>query len=166
MRGELVEPLKNTLPMIALGTLFAIVFGTLTGVVSAWRRDTVLDKGRPLDVARLLLDADAVARPAADPLRRRGRSACRRRASRTRRWASSGTRRTWDVVVDRLRHMILPALTLGLVLYGDYALIMRSAMLETLGEDYVLTARAKGLSQLGDRPQARPPQRAAADRRR
>ena len=42
--------------------------------------------------------------------------------------------------------MILPALTLGLVLYGDYALITRSAMLETLGEDYVLTARAKGLS--------------------
>ena len=42
--------------------------------------------------------------------------------------------------------MILPALTLGLVLYGDYTLIVRSAMLETLGEDYVLTARAKGLS--------------------
>ena len=38
-----------------------------------------------------------------------------------------------------------PALTLGLVLYGEYTLIVRSAMLETLGEDYVLTARAKGL---------------------
>ena len=37
-------------------------------------------------------------------------------------------------------------MTLGLVLYGDYTLIVRSAMLETLGEDYVLTARAKGLS--------------------
>ena len=57
-----------------------------------------------------------------------------------------GDASTWDVFVDRLRHMILPALTLGLVLYGDYALIVRSAMLETLGEDYVLTARAKGLS--------------------
>ena len=41
--------------------------------------------------------------------------------------------------------MILPSLTLGLVLYGEYTLIVRSAMLETLGEDYVLTARAKGL---------------------
>ena len=41
--------------------------------------------------------------------------------------------------------MILPAATLGLVLYGEYALIVRSAMLETLGEDYILTARAKGL---------------------
>src|SRR5581483_1306727 len=52
----------------------------------------------------------------------------------------------WTVVVDHLKHMVLPALTLGLVLYGEYALIVRSAMLETLGEDYVLTARAKGLS--------------------
>jgi hypothetical protein len=41
---------------------------------------------------------------------------------------------------------VLPSLTLGLVLYGEYTLIVRSAMLETLGEDYVLTARAKGLS--------------------
>ena len=53
---------------------------------------------------------------------------------------------TYDFLVDRTKHMILPALTLGLVLYGDYTLIVRSAMLETLGEDYVLTARAKGLS--------------------
>jgi ABC-type dipeptide/oligopeptide/nickel transport system permease component len=36
---------------------------------------------------------------------------------------------------------------LALTLYGEYTLIVRSAMLETLGEDYVLTARAKGLSQ-------------------
>ena len=32
------------------------------------------------------------------------------------------------------------------MLFGKYTLIVRSAMLETLGEDYVLTARAKGLS--------------------
>jgi peptide/nickel transport system permease protein len=51
----------------------------------------------------------------------------------------------WTVWADRLHHMILPALTLGLVLYGEYALIVRSSMLETLGEDYILTARAKGL---------------------
>jgi len=32
------------------------------------------------------------------------------------------------------------------VIYGEYTLIVRSAMLETLGEDYILTARAKGLA--------------------
>ncbi|MGH3111906.1 MAG: ABC transporter permease, partial [Gaiellaceae bacterium] len=52
----------------------------------------------------------------------------------------------WEVVLDRLEHMILPALTLGLVLYGQYALIVRSSMIEALGEDYIMTARAKGLS--------------------
>ena len=42
-------------------------------------------------------------------------------------------------------HMILPAATLMLTAYGSYTLVVRSSMLETLGEDYVLTARAKGL---------------------
>ena len=49
------------------------------------------------------------------------------------------------VFVHRIRHLILPALTLGIGIFGEYALIVRSAMLETLGEDYILTARAKGL---------------------
>ena len=47
-------------------------------------------------------------------------------------------------VKDLAEHIALPSLTLGLVLYGEYTLIVRSAMLETLGEDYILTARAKG----------------------
>ena len=42
-------------------------------------------------------------------------------------------------------HMLLPAATLMLTAYGSYTLVVRSSMLETLGEDYVLTARAKGL---------------------
>jgi ABC-type dipeptide/oligopeptide/nickel transport system permease component len=41
--------------------------------------------------------------------------------------------------------MILPALTLVLTAYGSYTLVVRTSVLETLGEDYVLTARAKGL---------------------
>lgn len=42
--------------------------------------------------------------------------------------------------------MILPVLTLVLTLFAENVLIVRSAMLETLGEDYILTARAKGVS--------------------
>ncbi len=41
--------------------------------------------------------------------------------------------------------MVLPAATLVLTLYGGNTLIVRSALLETLGEDYMLTARAKGI---------------------
>jgi peptide/nickel transport system permease protein len=51
----------------------------------------------------------------------------------------------WQHLRDLTSHILLPSLTLGLVLYGEYTLIVRSAMLETLGEDYILTARAKGL---------------------
>src|SRR5439155_13411893 len=40
---NLWEALKNTLPMVLLGTIFAIIFGTLTGVIAAWRRGTALE---------------------------------------------------------------------------------------------------------------------------
>ena len=53
---------------------------------------------------------------------------------------------TLEVILDRLEHMLLPALTLAIVGYGEYALITRSALMETLGEDYILTARAKGFT--------------------
>jgi peptide/nickel transport system permease protein len=48
---------------------------------------------------------------------------------------------------DILYHMLLPLLTLCIIHIGAYLLIMRSSMLETLSEDYILTARAKGLSE-------------------
>ncbi|HEX5470180.1 MAG TPA: ABC transporter permease [Gaiellaceae bacterium] len=142
---ELWAPIKNTVPMVALGTLFSIVFGVLAGVVSAWRRGTWADKttlwtglsfySMPpqwLGLIVVLFVASALGLPTAgikDPT-----------------LGILGDASTWDVFVDRMRHMVLPSLTLGLVLYGEYAIIVRSSMLETLGEDYVLTARAKGLS--------------------
>jgi len=49
--------------------------------------------------------------------------------------------------LDVMRHMILPLATLFLIHFGAYLLIMRSSMLETLKEDYILTARAKGLEE-------------------
>lgn len=49
--------------------------------------------------------------------------------------------------VNVLHHMLLPLVTLLVVNTGAYLLIMRSSMLETLREDYILTARAKGLTE-------------------
>jgi ABC-type dipeptide/oligopeptide/nickel transport system permease component len=145
---ELWEPIRNTLPMVALGTVFSIVLGTVVGVVSAWRRGTAVDKAglwsglcfyamppQWLGLLMVLFVAGALGLPTSgikDPT-----------------LGILSEPSWWTVVVDRLRHMVLPALTIGLVLYGEYALIVRSAMLETLGEDYVLTARAKGLSSWG-----------------
>ncbi len=49
--------------------------------------------------------------------------------------------------LDVLHHMVLPLFTLFVIHFGSYLLIMRSSMLETLREDYILTARAKGLEE-------------------
>ena len=131
--------LINTLPMVLLGTLFAIVIGTLTGVIAAWRRRTATEA---VTVSTALSFY-----------------------SMPTHWLGlmlviifSGTLPTggmtnefllnpsfWTHLKDLASHIVLPSLTLGLVLYGEYTLIVRSAMLETLGEDYILTARAKGL---------------------
>jgi len=48
-------------------------------------------------------------------------------------------------LLDRLRHLILPVATLSLVGIGRYVRYLRASMLETLGQDYIRTARAKGL---------------------
>ena len=49
-------------------------------------------------------------------------------------------------LVDRVRHMILPALMLGTGGWVTFARFLRSETLEVMGQDYVRTARAKGLS--------------------
>ena len=138
---ELIDPLLNTLPMIALGTVFAIVVGIITGVVAAWRRGTFLDWGNlsfsllfyslPTQwLGLMLLIFFAGTLPVSgisDP------------------FLEFTDPSWWDTFVDRLKHMILPAATIGIVLFGEYALIVRSSLMEALSEDYVLTARAKGL---------------------
>ncbi len=48
-------------------------------------------------------------------------------------------------ILDVLRHLVLPCLTLVLVVFAQYQMIMRSSMIDELGSPYVLTARAKGL---------------------
>jgi peptide/nickel transport system permease protein len=51
----------------------------------------------------------------------------------------------WEVLKDALRHLILPAVALSTIPLAIIARITRSSMLDVLGQDYVRTARAKGL---------------------
>jgi len=60
---------------------------------------------------------------------------------------SSGFTPFGDGVVEWARHLILPALTIGLISGSIITRFVRSAVLEALNQDYVLTARAKGLSE-------------------
>lgn len=48
---------------------------------------------------------------------------------------------------ENFRHMLLPAISLGVILAGAITRILRSSMLEVLGRDYIRTARAKGLGE-------------------
>ena len=49
--------------------------------------------------------------------------------------------------LDLAHHMVLPLMTLFIINLGSYLLLMRSSMLSVLREDYIITARAKGLSE-------------------
>ncbi|MGC8618426.1 MAG: ABC transporter permease [Thermoplasmata archaeon] len=48
-------------------------------------------------------------------------------------------------ILDLLHHLILPLVTLTLVIYGSYTLVMRNTLTDVLTEDYIITARAKGV---------------------
>jgi ABC-type dipeptide/oligopeptide/nickel transport system permease component len=136
----LFADLKNTIPMVTVGTVAAIVVGVATGILSAWRRGSVPDHlstnaaiffyAFPTQwLGLMLLIIFAGTLPAAgmsNPF-------------------LFGAEPFWQHLADIGEHMILPAATLMLTAYGSYTLVVRSSMLETLGEDYVLTARAKGL---------------------
>jgi peptide/nickel transport system permease protein len=51
----------------------------------------------------------------------------------------------WAAVADTAQYLVLPALTLGLFYMAVYARLTRSAMLDVAGEDFIRTARAKGV---------------------
>jgi peptide/nickel transport system permease protein len=57
--------------------------------------------------------------------------------------------RNWDAFIDAVRHMVLPAITLGLVIGGVFVRIVRVNLLQTLQGDYVEAARARGIPERG-----------------
>ena len=131
--------LAITIPMVLIATVISILLGIGTGVLAAARRNTAVDR-LTTSVALvfysfptqwfglmliLLLGSFLPTYGRVDPF-------------------SGATGLAYFADVGA--HMLLPAATLALGLYGEYTVVVRSAMLETLGEDYVLTARAKGLS--------------------
>jgi ABC-type dipeptide/oligopeptide/nickel transport system permease component len=141
---DIRTPLVNTLPMIVAGTVISIIIGIISGVVAAWRRGTAADSANlwtalafyamPTQWIALLV-IFYIAIPLGLPAS----------GIESNTLGILSTPSTWAVFSDRVSHLFLPALTLGIGLYGEYSLVVRSSMLETLGEDYVLTARAKGM---------------------
>ena len=52
----------------------------------------------------------------------------------------------WNQLVDRLQHLVLPTFTLALGAIAGYSRYQRNAMLDVLGQEFIRTARAKGLT--------------------
>lgn len=53
----------------------------------------------------------------------------------------------WAQTLDVIRHLVLPTITLSSIFLALYSRLSRATMMETLGSDYVRTAKAKGLTE-------------------
>jgi peptide/nickel transport system permease protein len=52
----------------------------------------------------------------------------------------------WPLLLDRVRHLILPTISLTVISYAGYHLLQRALLLDNINTDYVRLARAKGLT--------------------
>jgi peptide/nickel transport system permease protein len=139
--GQRIWP---TVILFGLGELLAIVLGLALGAYSGWRR------GGPVDVVGNGISLVLYSTPYfllgmvfllvfATGLR----------------WfptygmltAGANYPDIWARLGDFASHLALPLATVGLGLVGQYAIVMRSSIVETLSEDYVTTARGMGLSE-------------------
>jgi len=152
---ELSIRFPATMELALAGVLFAILVGIPTGILAAMKRGSLIDTGSML----VALTGVSV------PIYWLGLMGIMLFAVALH-WVPSGSRLGVDIALDRttnfylldsiisgnwkalgdaLRHLILPALVLGTVPMGVFARMTRSSMLEALNQDYVRTARSKGL---------------------
>ena len=125
----ILERLPATLQLTLAALVIAVLVAIPAGIVSAVKRGTVVDR---------LAMAGAVAGQAVPIF-----------------WlallliALFGVRLRWLPVYGSgsLAHFVLPAVSLSTIIMGRLARLVRSSMLEVLGQDYVRTARAKGLGE-------------------
>ena len=131
----------NTLLLVGISTIASTVIGLLIGIYGGWRRGSAFDVGSLgftlvlyampefwLGIILLIVFSSTLGLFPTGGI------------------VTAGAGFTgMSAVVDVANHMVLPGLTLTLAFLGEYALIMRSSLLDVMGEDYVSTARAKGL---------------------
>lgn len=133
------ERVWPTVLLVGVGTLLATVLGVLIGIKGGWSRGSRFDTWS-LYLSMLLYST---------PEGWLGMLLLITFAG-TLGWLPTGGFDSGEAtglaqVVDVANHLLLPCLTLTLGYIGEYAIVMRSALLETVKEDYVTTARAKGV---------------------
>jgi len=139
--AEIVDRAPATIALVGVSAILSAVIGVLMGIAAAWKR------GSPTDYLSTGFTMTTYSMPEA--------------------WLGMillsffAVRLGWLPVggiedpngdpsglghlLDEAKHMVLPAATLTLAYLGEYALVMRSSLLDTMREDYLVLARAKGL---------------------
>lgn len=141
----LVDRLWPTLVLVGTASILSAVIGIYVGMVGAWRRGGGFDTSTTWAgltlysmpewwLGLLLIAVLAVGLgplPGLFPVNGLITPG-------TEMWSGAG-------ILDMAWHLTLPVLTLTLAYIAEYALVMRSSLLDEMGEDYLVTARAKGL---------------------
>jgi len=137
----LSERLWNTVLLIGAGQILAIVVGVVFGIFAAWKARTAIDYGA------LITGLAAWSLPTfwlGIVLLFWGSNHGFPIGGKETPGMSSYPLLTQ--IGDITWHLFLPTITYTIVYMGEYMLIMRSSLLDVLAEDYILTAKAKGLS--------------------
>ena len=132
-----------TVLLIGLGEIVAIIIGLTVGAYAGWKRGGVVDKvGTGTSLILYSMPYFVIGMPLIIIF-----------AAGLHWFPTSGMSSTsissqgfFEQIFDIGRHLVLPLATVSLGLIGSYSIIMRSAILETRSEDYMTTARAKGIS--------------------
>jgi peptide/nickel transport system permease protein len=142
--SEIASKVWPTVALVGLSTLLSTVIGIFIGIAAAWRRRSKTDYVSTTFtmatyampdfwLGMLLLSLFAVSLG----------------------WFPVGgleeaTSNATGLaqVADQAKHLFLPCLTLAVAYVGEYALVMRSSLLETMREDYLVLARAKGMREV------------------
>ncbi len=134
-----------TILLLGTSTILCTIIGVWIGIKAAWRRDSMFDRtstGATLTLYAMpefwlgmililvfasgfgpipgIFPTSGLITPGVDP------------------WSPKG-------MLDVAYHLTLPVITLTLAYLAEYSLVMRSSLLDEMGEDYLTTARAKGL---------------------
>jgi len=139
----LQERITNTLILLGAATVIVVIIGIVAGVIAAARRGTKVDTAVVMSsliawslptfwtglVLIIILGVYLDAFPVSGMIS-----------------PGMGSTVSWRNLADMGQHLILPTLTLAIVDMGQFALITRSSLIDVLTEDYILIAKAKGLS--------------------
>lgn len=137
--GQLFSAVGNTLVFALPGLLLALVIALSTGLLSAWRHGTVTDH---ISRSAALVFYALPAQWLAILIIFAGKSYFPSGGMSNVLTQSTG----WAHIEDIVKHAVLPTLTYALIAYGSFMIIFRTSLLESLSEDYILTAKAKGLT--------------------